>query len=137
MDNSRARSYSCSAVIVNHLSFVISVCLVLTVLSCLWLGFIIFFPKQWAALVDKENAYWVGKGLISASRAEQVKRLEKGMAVKVMAGLLVILTTFLLIVSVHTRSQIHIQRQGPMLPPARPRFAPPNKRAISTYKGVH
>ncbi|HZQ46982.1 MAG TPA: hypothetical protein VFC07_08225 [Verrucomicrobiae bacterium] len=115
----------------NHLSFVISVCSILTVLSCLWLGFIVFFPKQWGVLVDKENAYWVGKGIISAARAEQIKRLEKGMAAKVMAGLLAVLTTFLLIFSVHTQSRINMHRTGPMLPPVRPRIAPPNKRAIS------
>ncbi len=99
----------------------------MAVLSCLWLGFIVFCPKRWAALVDKENDYWVGKGLISPSRAEQVKRLEKGMLVKVMAVFLVVLAAFLLIVSVHIRDRIHPPRKGPMLPPPRPRVAQPQK----------
>lgn len=113
--------------IVNHLSQVILTCLILTVLSCLGLGFIIFCPKRWAALVDKENNYWVGKGVVSASRAELVKKLEKGMVMKVMVGLVVILTTCLLIVSIRIERQIHTPRKGPMLPPQPHRTAQPQK----------
>ncbi len=118
------------AVIVNHLSLVISVCLTLTVLSCLWLGFLVFFPKRWAALVDKENNYWVEKGMISASRAEQVKRLEKGFAVKMMVVFLILLTGSLLLISVRTQNRIYQPRKGPMLPPPRPKVAPPTNRVF-------
>jgi hypothetical protein len=102
---------------VNHISQVIYTCLILTVLSCLWLCFIIFCPKRWAALVDKENNYWVAKGVLSTSLAEKVKRLEKGVLVKLMAVFLVVLTAFLLIVSVHIRNRINPPRKGPMRPP--------------------
>lgn len=121
------RGYSFDAVIVNHLSQVIFICLILTVLSCLWLCFITFYPKRWAALVDKENDFWVAKGVISTSRAEQIKKLEKGMLIKIMAAFLVVLTTFLLMVSVHIQDHIHPPRKGPMLPPSRPRVAQPQK----------
>lgn len=92
----------------------------------MWLCFIILCPKRWAALVDKENNFWVGKGFISAARAEQIKMLEKGMTVKVMVGLLVALTTFLLFTSIRTQERIHPKRKGPILPTLRLQAQQPN-----------
>lgn len=114
--------------IVDHLSFLISACSIITILSCLWLLFMIFLPRQWSSLVDRENEFWVRKKLISPAHGEKVKRLEKGMAAKVMAATLAILSTLMLGVSLHYWNLINPRRQQPALPTIQPRLAPTNSR---------
>jgi hypothetical protein len=113
-------------VIVDHLSFLISVCTLLTVISGLWLLFMIFLPRQWSSLVDKENACWVGKKIISPARAEQIKRLEKGLTAKLMAISMMILSIIVLGVSLHYWSLINPQHRKPALPAFQPRVTPTN-----------
>jgi hypothetical protein len=98
----------------------------MVVLSCLWLVVLYFFPKRWTALVEKENAFWVGTGMISAGLAEQSKRLETGIWAKLMAALLLLATVWLLSVLLRVQHQINPQREGPMLPPPSPHVMPTN-----------
>ncbi len=44
------------------------------VFSAVWLWFMIRRPAQWAALVEKENHFWVRLGIISPARAEKCSR---------------------------------------------------------------
>ena len=60
--------------------------LVLTAFLYLWLWFVTRRPGKWAAWVDRENDYWVRKGLISDTFAEAMKRIEKGRPLKVVLG---------------------------------------------------
>jgi hypothetical protein len=64
----------------------IGMLVLLTAIAVFWLWFVIRRPGQWAALVDKENAFWVRRGIISEAFAEKCKRLEKGPVQKVMIG---------------------------------------------------
>ena len=106
---------------VDHLNFIIPACLVLTLLSGLALLFITFRSQQWAAWVDRENAFWVRLGFISTTMAERCKRVENGAALKLMAGFLAILSLLLLLISLHFQNQIHPKRKMPGLYlPAKP-----------------
>jgi hypothetical protein len=60
--------------------------------------FILFFPTAWASLVDKENNYWVRRGWFSSAFAEKIKKLEKGITVKIMLAIIILLS--LVIVSI-------------------------------------
>ena len=62
------------------------VLILLTALCYLWLWFMLKRPEKWALWVDKENDFWVRKGLVSAAFAEQCKRREKGLPQKLAVG---------------------------------------------------
>jgi hypothetical protein len=47
-------------------------------------------PVQWASLVARENAFWVRQGIMSPSFAEKCKRLETGIWLKLLVGLVFI-----------------------------------------------
>jgi hypothetical protein len=57
---------------------------VITVFCWLWLWFMVKKPARWGMMVDRENAFWVSKGIVSASFAEKFKRFEKGRGQKVL-----------------------------------------------------
>ena len=42
------------------------------VVSLGWLCFIVSRPDQWKEMVDRENDFWVGKGMVSAAVADWV-----------------------------------------------------------------
>lgn len=67
--------------------------------------------------MEKENAFWVRTGILSAPRAEQIKRLESGIWAKLMAGLLLLAAVWLLSILLHVQHQINPQLEGPILPP--------------------
>lgn len=58
--------------------------LVFALLWAVWLTFVIFFPTQWAYIVEKENNFWVTKGLYKAKTAEKIARFEKGKGLKIL-----------------------------------------------------
>jgi hypothetical protein len=64
---------------------------VLTVISLAWLWFMVNRPERWSQLVDKENDFWVGKGMVSASKAEWFRRFEKGFGQKVLVAIAALL----------------------------------------------
>jgi len=51
---------------------------------------ILLFPKKWASIVDRENAFWVAKGLLSERTARRFTALEKGKGLRLLllSGLL-------------------------------------------------
>jgi hypothetical protein len=60
------------------------------ILSFIWaalLLFMIFFPKRWASIVEKENSFWVKKGIIKAKTAEKIAIFEKGKGLKILVGI--------------------------------------------------
>ena len=60
---------------------------VVAVACFIWLWFIVARPARWSQLVDKENDFWVGKGLVSASASAWFRRFEKGPGQKLLVGL--------------------------------------------------
>jgi hypothetical protein len=60
---------------------------VITAIALGLLGFIINQPGRWSDLVDKENDFWVGKGLVSAALSEKFRRFEKGPGQKIFTAL--------------------------------------------------
>lgn len=66
--------------------FWLGIAVLLTVLGYIGLWFILKRPEKWGAWVDKENDFWVRKGLASVRFAERNKRLEKGLPMKLMVG---------------------------------------------------
>ena len=58
--------------------------LLFSLLWLAWLIFILLWPIQWASIVDKENGYWVKKGLLKVTTAEKVSRFEKGIGFKIL-----------------------------------------------------
>ena len=72
-------------------SIVPFVCLAILALvaiaSIIWLWFMIFKPEQWSRLVDKENDFWVGKGIVSPSLSGWFRRFEKGLGQKILVGI--------------------------------------------------
>jgi hypothetical protein len=66
----------------------IGVLVLLTVFGYVWLWFIVKRPEKWALLVEKENDFWVRKGIVSASFAERQKRRETGWPQKMLVGII-------------------------------------------------
>jgi len=60
---------------------------VVTAIALGLLGFIITQPGRWSELVDRENDFWVGKGVVSAEKAEKFRRFEKGPGQKILTAL--------------------------------------------------
>ena len=52
-----------------------------------WLWFMIARPEQWGRLVDRENSFWVRKGLASERLARWFARFEKGRGQKILVGI--------------------------------------------------
>ena len=73
----------------------------LTLAVGVWLVVLIRFPRKWAALVDRENDFWIRRGVVKESTSGWVRRLEKGrflvVCVWVLFVLLLFLTTFLIV----------------------------------------
>jgi hypothetical protein len=70
----------------------------LGIFSWLWLWFMIARPKQWSSFVDKENDFWLKRGIVSASFSERSRRFEKGLGQKILVGSTAILSTVGLLV---------------------------------------
>jgi len=82
--------------------------LVSTVFFYLWLWFVTRRPGKWAAWVDRENDYWVRKGLISDTVAEAMKRIEKGRPLKVVIGAAALLGTGGLILAAYSLANLDL-----------------------------
>jgi hypothetical protein len=106
----------------------IIVLVVLTLMCCLWLWFMIRRPQQWSSLVDQENDFWQGKGLISVAFAEKMKRLEKGKMAKCLIGGAAIVgiigLTLLVAVSMMAASQQDRKIRFPLNPPTQQKPGP-------------
>lgn len=61
--------------------------LILSLVGALWLAFMVFFPEKWTSFVEKENGFWVKKGLMKAERAEKITRFEGGKGFKIIVGI--------------------------------------------------
>jgi hypothetical protein len=59
---------------------------VVTAITLGLLGFIIAQPGKWSELVDKENDFWVAKGLVSPAKSEKFRRFEKGPGQKILTA---------------------------------------------------
>ena len=57
--------------------------LTILILSSIFLAFIIIFPSKWASFVDKENSFWVKKGIFKESTAKRMSKFEKGKVLKI------------------------------------------------------
>ena len=62
-----------------------------TMFGCGWLWSIVKRPEKWSAWVEKENDFWVRKGLASAAFADRCKHREKGLPMKLLVGTIVLL----------------------------------------------
>jgi hypothetical protein len=71
----------------------LGVLVLLTVFGYIWLWFIIRRPEKWAVWVDRENDFWVHRGIVSVSFAERMKRIEKGLPQKILVGTVAVLGT--------------------------------------------
>jgi len=71
---------------------------ILTAASLLWLCFMLWQPARWAAFVDWEYDFWVRRGLLSPSRAEKFKRLEKGLVLKCLVGATAVVGALFLVI---------------------------------------
>jgi len=71
----------------------LTILLLLTVGCWLWLWFMIKRPDKWAALVHKENTFWVSRGIAPGSLTEWIKRFEKGRALRVLVATTAVLCT--------------------------------------------
>ena len=67
--------------------------LILTVGCWLWLWSMVKRPDKWAALVDKENAFCVIRGIAPALLTERIKRFEKGRGQRVLLPIAAVLCT--------------------------------------------
>ncbi len=57
-------------------------------------------PEKWNAMVDRDNDFWVKKGLISPALAERVKAAEKGLLMKWTLGFCAIFLAIGVVVNV-------------------------------------
>jgi hypothetical protein len=63
----------------------------------LWLWFMVRRPERWNSIVEKENAFWVSRGVVSASLAERIKSFERGRGQKILVGTGAVLGTAALV----------------------------------------
>ena len=67
-----------------------------------WLAFMFGFPRRWNALVDGENDFWTGKGVMPKSVSDFTRRFEKSLLFKSLVGAVfvyVLVITVLLAIS--------------------------------------
>jgi len=50
----------------------------------IWLSIVVLFPIQWEFLVDKENSFWVNKGILKAETADKLAHFEKGSGFRIL-----------------------------------------------------
>lgn len=60
--------------------------LIIGIIAATFAAFLFFAPKQWEALVDKENEFWVKRGLLNPKLADMSKRIEKSIVFKIIVG---------------------------------------------------
>jgi hypothetical protein len=60
--------------------------LLATVILIIWFALVVLFPIPWALIVEKENSYWVNKGVITTATADKIVRFEKGKGFKIVLG---------------------------------------------------
>jgi hypothetical protein len=68
----------------NRLQFVFILWLVWGTVSLMALVIVLFRPAVWNAWIDRENNYWVNRGRFSTSFADKIKKLEKGLFMKIL-----------------------------------------------------
>lgn len=69
-----------------------------TGVSWLWLWFMVRRPERWISIVERENAFWVSRGIVSASVAERLKNFERGRGQKILVGAGAVLGTAALVI---------------------------------------
>jgi hypothetical protein len=87
------------------------------------LVFIIIRRATWAALVDRENDFWVRRGWFSAAFAEKMKALEKGILPMLILGAIVLISVVQLWVLLHPAPPLKFKAMSPPPTPA-PRRLP-------------
>lgn len=82
--------------------------LALTIACLLWLWFTIAKPEQWSRFVDRENDFWVKRGMLPASLVDRFRRFEKGPGQKILIGSGAMLgVTVLIVIHLLIRSHTH------------------------------
>ena len=76
----------------------IIILITLTIFCWLWLWYMIAKPEQWSRFVDKENDFWLKRGIVSASFSARSRRFEKGLGQKILVGIGAVLGTVGLLV---------------------------------------
>jgi len=80
----------------NRLQFLFVIWVTWAVICLMLLLFILFRPAAWAAWVDRENDRWAARKRISPKAADRIKRLEKGVAMKLLLAGNILLCAFVL-----------------------------------------
>jgi len=81
-----------------------------TLALLVWLVFVICRREKWIAFVDKDNDFWVRKGIFSETFAEKFRRIEKGIALKLLLGCGVLLGVFgIVVIGIYWRKACALQ----------------------------
>lgn len=64
-----------------------TVLIILSLLLAVWLTFMLICPNRWSAMVDKENNFWVQKGVLKPATAERFANFEKGIWLKILVAI--------------------------------------------------
>jgi hypothetical protein len=76
-------------------------CLVMALCSSSLFFFMLLKPRRWSRLVDRENDFSVRIGIAPAGLSNWCRRLEKGPVLKIMAGVVALLSLRLLLLVWH------------------------------------
>jgi hypothetical protein len=93
---------------------------VLTAFCVAALGFVLLKPEAWSSLVDKENDFWVAKGWLSKASAEKIKRVEKGLLLKVVLGAAAGISLAVIVLALNFASHHPLRAMPPPPPSQRP-----------------
>lgn len=55
--------------------------------SWIFLWYMMVRPQQWNTFVDKENDFWISKGMLSPTIGSNIKQFEKGLGMKVLVAI--------------------------------------------------
>ena len=67
----------------------------LTLLVGAWLALIVFFPRKWAALVDKEYNFWMRRGIMEESSGDRLRNFDKSRSLVIIVAALFVFFVFL------------------------------------------
>lgn len=109
--------------LVHHNGLVMAGCALYVILGSLLLWFMMFKADSWASVTEKENGFWVEKGIISNKLAEHFKRMEQGLAFKVAISISVCLTIWLFFLTLRFEERTHRKVNDAHAAPSRQKWA--------------
>jgi hypothetical protein len=101
----------------NRLQFIFIIWLIWGGVCLVGLAVLLFLPKVWSSWIEKENNYWVARGRFSNQFAEKIRKLETGVAIKILLAANVIFSAVIIYLLLHNPQRRPFWAMPPPHPP--------------------